>query len=114
MAGRPNRGTDFQNFQETVELHNRAAHAHTVGQLHGQQDHLTGAEHARQEFEREQDEKRHEHQPAANHGIHPFGHAEIEQLAYQLWEARGCPQGSPEIDWFEAVKELRLRAVGRE
>ena len=35
----------------------------------------------------------------------------IAALARQLWEARGCPEGSPEIDWFEAVKELRSRAL---
>jgi hypothetical protein len=31
---------------------------------------------------------------------------DIERLAYALWEQRGCPIGSPEIDWFEAVKRL--------
>jgi hypothetical protein len=32
--------------------------------------------------------------------------AEIEALAYHLWEARGCPEGSPEIDWFQAEQTL--------
>jgi len=26
----------------------------------------------------------------------------VAVLAYQLWQERGCPDGSPEIDWFEA------------
>ena len=24
------------------------------------------------------------------------------KLAYQLWERRGCPFGSPEVDWMAA------------
>ena len=32
---------------------------------------------------------------------------DIAALAYQLWQARGCPEGSPEIDWLEAEKQLR-------
>ena len=35
--------------------------------------------------------------PAAN---------EIATLAYQLWEARGCPEGSPEEDWLRAERQL--------
>ena len=30
----------------------------------------------------------------------------IVDLAYQLWIARGCPEGSPEVDWFAAEKQL--------
>jgi len=26
----------------------------------------------------------------------------IAELAYRLWEERGCPQGSPEEDWYQA------------
>jgi len=26
----------------------------------------------------------------------------IAELAYQFWEERGCPEGSPEEDWYEA------------
>ena len=28
------------------------------------------------------------------------------KLAYQLWEQRGRPFGSPEVDWFAAEKVL--------
>jgi hypothetical protein len=35
--------------------------------------------------------------------------ADIAQRAYQLWEARGCPDGCPEEDWFQAENELRAR-----
>jgi len=34
---------------------------------------------------------------------------EIAALAYQLWQARGCPQGSPEVDWLDAEKQIRSR-----
>ena len=33
-------------------------------------------------------------------------HRLTEQLAYELWERRGRPHGSPEIDWFAAEKSL--------
>ena len=33
-------------------------------------------------------------------------HEQIASLAYSLWQARGCPEGSPNIDWIEAEKEL--------
>jgi hypothetical protein len=50
-------------------------------------------------------------QDAVNeHGIAIFGHGEIAELAHSLWQARGCPQGSPEEDWFHAAHELRARA----
>ena len=28
------------------------------------------------------------------------------KLAYELWERRGSPVGSPELDWFAAEKAL--------
>jgi hypothetical protein len=39
----------------------------------------------------------------------------IRQLAYALWQDRGCPIGSAEIDWIEAEQKLRERVsiVGR-
>lgn len=30
----------------------------------------------------------------------------IRQRAYQIWERRGRPGGSPEQDWYEAEREL--------
>jgi hypothetical protein len=33
-------------------------------------------------------------------------HEVTAQLAYQLWEQRGRPFGSPELDWFAAEKAL--------
>jgi hypothetical protein len=31
---------------------------------------------------------------------------EIARLAYQLWDERGRPEGSPDADWFRAEKQL--------
>jgi hypothetical protein len=31
---------------------------------------------------------------------------QVAELAYTLWELRGCPIGSPEEDWFKAEQEL--------
>lgn len=31
----------------------------------------------------------------------------IASLAYFFWQSRGCPEGSPEDDWFRAETELR-------
>jgi hypothetical protein len=28
--------------------------------------------------------------------------SDIANLAYRLWQERGCPIGSPEEDWFRA------------
>ena len=34
---------------------------------------------------------------------------ETAKLAYNLWQARGCPIGSPEEDWFAAERETQVR-----
>ena len=36
-------------------------------------------------------------------------HEEIATLAYAIWMQRGCPVGSPEEDWFRAVREFKKR-----
>jgi len=30
----------------------------------------------------------------------------IAQLAYALWQYRGCPEGSAEEDWLEAERQI--------
>ena len=30
----------------------------------------------------------------------------VRRRAFELWQARGCPMGSPEDDWFTAVRSL--------
>ncbi|MBV8817438.1 MAG: DUF2934 domain-containing protein [Acidobacteriaceae bacterium] len=34
-------------------------------------------------------------------------HQDIAIRAHALWIARGCPIGSPEVDWHQAEEELR-------
>lgn len=31
---------------------------------------------------------------------------DIANLAYALWQQRGCPEGSPEEDWLQAEKMI--------
>jgi Protein of unknown function (DUF2934) len=38
-----------------------------------------------------------------------YTHDEIAKLVYELWERRGHPLGSPEIDWHAAEKALGVR-----
>lgn len=34
-------------------------------------------------------------------------HQAIQDLAYQLWKAHGCPEGSAEQNWLEAERQLK-------
>jgi uncharacterized protein YjbJ (UPF0337 family) len=34
-------------------------------------------------------------------------HEDIARLAYQIWQQRGCPIGTPEEDWFRAEEEIK-------
>jgi len=36
-------------------------------------------------------------------------HEAIAALAYSMWQARGCPDGTPDEDWFNAEKALKAR-----
>ena len=40
-------------------------------------------------------------------GVQAPDHEVIARLAYEHWQARGCPEGSPEVDWFQAEADLR-------
>jgi len=33
-------------------------------------------------------------------------HRSVRELAYQIWQARGCPKGTAEQDWQEAERQL--------
>ena len=35
-----------------------------------------------------------------------ISHSDIAALAYQLWQDRGSPIGSPEEDWYNAEQQL--------
>ncbi|HKM66534.1 MAG TPA: DUF2934 domain-containing protein [Candidatus Acidoferrum sp.] len=38
-----------------------------------------------------------------------YRHDGIAKLAYELWERRGRPFGSPEIDWYPAESGLGVQ-----
>jgi hypothetical protein len=106
MSTRYNNGSHYENHQRAAELHDQAAHAHrSAAEQHGKQDHLTGHEHSRQALEHSHLAFEHTAQERAK----TFGHHEIAALAHQLWLARGCPEGSPDEDWFRAAEQLRSR-----
>ncbi len=106
MSTRYTNGSHYENHQRAAELHDLAAHAHRAAEQHGQQEHETGHEHSRQALEHSQAAYRQTQLSVNRHGIETFGHAEIAKLAHHLWQARGCPDGSPEVDWYRAVEEL--------
>ncbi len=104
------------SHQKADGYHNLAAQAdRTAVGHHGHEDHLTGHEHSRQALEHS--DKAHQHSVEAyqkampEHGvIVPTPEAteeNIAALAYKLWQARGCPEGSSQEDWFRAVEELQ-------
>lgn len=39
-------------------------------------------------------------------------HEDIERRAFQLWQERGCPLGSPEVDWQHADQEFSETSDG--
>ena len=45
--------------------------------------------------------------PKAADPVSVVDHEEIARIAYYHWDARGCPIGSPEEDWYRAENELR-------
>ena len=38
-------------------------------------------------------------------------HEFVAKLAYKLWEGRGRPFGSPEVDWFAAERSVHSSLV---
>lgn len=110
MSTRYNDGSHYENHQRAAELQDGAAHAHRAAEQQGKQDHLTGPEHSRQAHEHSEVAHHHGEVPTVGHGIAAFGHSDIAALAYELWQARGCPEGSAEEDWFRAAETLRSRA----
>ena len=106
MSKHDNGGSHYENHRRAAELHDIAAHAHRTGAQQGHQDHLSDHEQSRQALE--QSRTAHEHTRGATAGhVIASGHKEIATRAYELWQARGCPPGSPEEDWFHAAEELR-------
>ena len=107
-----------ESQQIAAEHHDLAGHAHRSGaEHHGKEDHLTGHESSRHLLEHSNQAYLHaqkEHQGTrTEHGANVIAHEAKEQdiaaLAYELWQGRRCPEGSPDEDWFRAVEQLRSR-----
>jgi len=97
--------------QKTTEIRNRPTYTHSSAAVqHGKEDHLTGHERTRQELEHTKQAFEHAQQSQQNPRVEPqAAESAIAARAYELWQARGCPLGSPERDWFQAAEELRSR-----
>ena len=63
------KGFQPDNRRRADELHDAAPHAHSVGEQHGKQDHLTGSELSRQASEPLHEAYRHPQAAAAGHGV---------------------------------------------
>jgi hypothetical protein len=44
--------------------------------------------------------------------MHPENRS-IGELAYRLWQARGCPDGTAEQDWLEAERQIKAPRPAR-
>lgn len=42
-------------------------------------------------------------------GEQDFGLSETRLVAYGFWCERGCPEGTPEIDWFRAEHHIAAK-----
>ena len=40
----------------------------------------------------------------------PPTYEQIRARALELWHARGCPEGSPDLDWLQAEADLKREA----
>jgi len=101
----------YEDHHRAAELHDRAADAHRIAQEHEKDDQLMSGEHSRAALDHSQAADKLTKAMAFGYGVMTFGHDEIAALAYALWQARGCPYGSPEEDWLRAERELRARAI---
>lgn len=110
------RSPESEHHQSTGEWREGATHAHLVAaESNGKQDHQTGHEHSRHELEHswqahEQEERTRRNLANGSRSAF-FRHDEVAALAHALWQARGCPEGSPDEDWFQASRQLRLRQI---
>lgn len=46
---------------------------------------------------------------SAFEGEDDLPHHEVAARAYECWCERGCPEGSPELDWHRAIEDVRSR-----
>lgn len=100
------------------ERRDLAEHTHLNGAEHrGSNDHLTGQqtsrhkpEHSTTAYLQAQWENR---ISWMEYGVSEVSRElreeDIAAFAYELWQLRGCPEGSPQEDWYRAVTALNSR-----
>jgi hypothetical protein len=115
MSTRHNNGSHYENHRQAAELHDKAAHAHRAAAEHGnKQDHQSGQEHSRQALEHSQRAYLHSQQVHQNATREQHDTVSVHEAtavrAHDLWVARGCPEGSPDEDWFQAEEQFRSHA----
>jgi hypothetical protein len=110
MSKRYNDGSHYENHERAAEMHDLAAHNHRSASEHSQMDRLSGHEHSRLALEHSQTAHLATVAATVGNGVTAFGHTEIAVLAHRLWEARGCPEGSAELDWHSATAQLRSKS----
>ncbi|MGJ5819144.1 DUF2934 domain-containing protein [Paludibaculum fermentans] len=104
-----------QQHQQAAEIHTRAAQAHLAAAdsrenqapQTGQKRSSQALEHSQQAYNRT---GRLHLDGVPGDGPGGFNHQQVAILAHSLWEARGCPYGSPDDDWFRAAQQLHDRA----
>jgi Protein of unknown function (DUF2934) len=108
MSERNSKGSQHEEHHRAPATHPTSAHAHlTATVAREKQDHLTGSEASRQAMERPR--MAHQRSEAERRmSAEADGDSDIAELAHQLWVARGCPEGSPEVDWHLASQQLGL------
>lgn len=110
MADRSKNGTQYNNHKRVTELHNGPAHAHTVAaERHDKQAHETPHEQTRKAQEHQSESFLHGHETHGKVEEAAPSPEQIAVLAYELWQARGCPQGSADEDWLHATQQLQAR-----
>ena len=114
MSTSHDNGSHYDNHRRAAEMHDKAAHMHRAASAsRDHQDHATGHEETRRALEHSHEAyQRTEltHQVAAQQ--HRLTDSDISAVAYELWVARGCPEGSPEHDWEHAKERLRRTKSG--
>lgn len=112
MSIRKEDSSHSETHQRAAVLHDNAAQEHRLAAGHaGKQDLEAGKERSRRALENSRQAyfyTEQVHDRATNKkGITHFGHSDVATLAYELWQGRGWPTGSPETDWFQAMEMLR-------
>jgi hypothetical protein len=97
---------DLQHSPNGTEIRNSVAYTQSASITEqSRQDDLSEPAPTKQalDFAKNQD-------PRASE-THESDEPQVAALAYLLWQGRGCPEGSPQEDWYGAEQQLRHAAA---